>query len=139
MCLGYKLSERSLMRYKAKGKKLGYIRIWKVVNCKCEKRYVSDCKHHPYKIGFNHARKDAQGENHLIHAFRKKVHCKSWGITSEECVVECFVKPEWIVAISRNALTAKAIVMPEYPKRKVAVREFHVIIKRKKVKKYSWE
>lgn len=147
MCLGAKLSNRSLVRYKAKGKKTGYIRVWKVVTNKKTrgKGYLSDYDAHPYSAGFNHAYKRAWGENSLIHAFRtnsrKRIN-DSWVYpekSSNCCLVSCLVKPEWIVAISRNCLATKAIVMPAYPKRKVTVAEFRAAIKGKKIQTYSWE
>ncbi len=142
MCLGQKLSERSLQRYKAKGKKCGYIRVWKVVrNNKGRGGYVSDWCAHRYMAGFNHADKQAFCEQDLIHAFKTATSYKGeWSLDSAcECLIECLIKPEWLYALSDCALTTKAIVMPAYPKRKVTVREFREAIKGKKVKTYSWE
>ncbi len=153
MCLGMKLSDRSLARYKAKGKKLGYIRVWKCVDVEKTKpqRYMPEWpaqqKYNTlYPAGFSHARRGATNEQELIHAFQNKLSAERWG-EGRRVIIEAMVKPEWITAIGENyeggkreiALTTKAIVMPEYPKRRVTVREFRAAIKGKKVKKYSWE
>jgi hypothetical protein len=63
----------------------------------------------------------------------------------KEVVLECMVVPEHIKALGHTVGdhlltgTTKAIVMPEYPKRRVTVAEFRNAIKGKKVKTYSWE
>ncbi len=145
MCLGTKLSDRSLARYKAKGKKKGYIRVWKtVIDTGSYYRgwWMSD---HKYKKGLNHARKDATHADMLHHAFVDRNSANTWA--SEEVVLQCYVSLEWIKEIGKaqrngkamKTLTTKAIVMPAYPKRKVTVAEFRKAIKGKKVKTYSWE
>ena len=145
MCLGQKLSDRSLARYKAKGKKTGYIIIFKTVNDRDGEFKPWYKNRFKYEDGLNCARKDADIEDHLIHAFQDKESAELY--CTSEIVLECLVRPEWVKAIGGsdfcngfvNTLTTKAIVMPAYPKRKVTVREFRAAIKGKKVKTYSWE
>ena len=150
MCLGTKLSDRSLARYKAKGKKCGYIRVWKVVRDFAAKYRP---QHYPskglYNVlgGFVHARQRPHSEQGLIHAFRDKKSAKGWLYwSSNDCIIiEAIVRPAWVLAVGldiepiMHTLTTKAIVMPKYPKRKVTVAEFRKAVKGKKVKKYSWE
>ena len=137
MCLEQKLSDRSLQRYKAKGKKTGYIRVWKIVDERPEKYYPLIWNEKPFSAGLNFADVMADFEHELIHAYKTKRGCVRDGWHGK--LVLCLVKPEWIKAISKKALTTKAIVMPAYPKCKVTVAEFWAAIKGKKVKKYSWE
>lgn len=139
MCLGNRLSKKKLQEYKDSGKKQGYIRVWKRVE---EKRtcYQSLVQGRRYKGGLCLSRNDAWRSDALIHAFRRK-SARQFGDDAfyKLAIIECLVKPEWIVTISSYALTTKAIVMPEYPKTKVTIREFRAAIKGKRVKKYSWE
>lgn len=148
MCLGTKLSDRSLRRYKAKGKKCGYIRVWKVVvntGQKFKPDWYPRGSLYNAKGGLIRARTDAWDEQSLIHAFRDEVSAKQWG--SGIVIVETMVHPDWVSAIGADSnyrptmktLTTKAIVMPKYPNRKVTVREFRAAIKGKKVRTYSWE
>ncbi len=150
MCLGQRLSDRSLARYKAKGKKTGYIKVWKCVDTtryKRKKGYYPQWvnTNHKHKIGLNKASLKATDEQQLIHAFRNKKSAVEWneGESSDSVVVECLICPDWVKAIGQDndsvSLTTKAIVMPAYPKRKVTVKKFRAAIKGKKVKKYSWE
>lgn len=143
MCLGTKLTEIGLNRYKSKGKKLGYIWVWKTAKARNGK-YVPE--YYPefgsYEKWLNKARPDARFEDHLIHAFRKGESAKRWGSWKSK-ILKCLVSPDWIKAIGREGgyftLTTKAIVMPEYPKTKVTIREFRAAIKGKKIPKYDWE
>lgn len=147
MCLGTKLSDRSLARYKAKGKKTGYIRVWKVVEKEKRRRRYSP-EYYPemgrYIAGLNTARTDARLENHLIHAFRDRHSAEQWR-GYNQIIISTMVHPDWVKAIGKDdydkklTLTTKAIVMPAYPKRRVTVAEFRKAIKGKKVKVYSWE
>lgn len=141
MCMGRNLSKTALKRYQAKGKN-GYIRAWKVVKKRCD-YYESAFVGRKYKTAFAHARRDASGEQQLIHAFRNKASANAWAWRHADVIVECLVKPKWVIGIGdsqpEKTLTTKAIVMPEFPKTKVAVREFRKAIKDKKVKTYSWE
>ena len=151
MCLGQKLSDRSLARYKAKGKKRGYIRVWKVVidNGKKYLPEFSSQRHgnRLYPAGLSHARKNATSEQELIHAFRNKISPKRWTYGEyDKIIIECVLYPEWVDSIGTydwhgllETLSTKAIVMPAYPNRKVTVREFRAAVKGKKVKKYRWE
>lgn len=145
MCMGTNLGKAALKRYRAKGKN-GYIRVWKVVR-KSGYRYISIWIGHVYEKGFTHAHKKAQEEQRLIHAFRDESSAKNWA-SSYELVIECMIRPSWITAVgissglsgyNKKTLTTKAIVMPEFPKTKVTVREFRAAVKGKKVKTYSWE
>lgn len=137
MCLGQKLSDRSLARYKAKGKKRGYIRVWKrvfdVTNC-----FESFVQERRYKIGLCRSRNDASDDDELIHAYRNPRYLQFNG-ERNAVLIECLVASEWVIAISKNCLTTKAIVMPAYPKRRVTVAEFRAAIKGKKIQKYDWE
>ncbi len=137
MCLGTKLSNRFLARYKAKGKKTGYIRVWKRVFDErgCFESFVQERR---YKIGLCRARNYAAYDDELIHAYRNPRYQQFNG-EIDAVLIECLVAPEWVIAISKNCLTTKAIVMPAYPKRKITVREFRVAIKGKKIQKYRWE
>ena len=148
MCLGQKLSDRSLQRYKAEGKKCGYIRVWKVVR-KIGRKYVPEMGwarkkgKNLYMFGLNLAHKKANSEQQLIHAFRDYKSAVKWRCYGET-VVSLLVHPDWIKAIgktgnSKLTLTAKAIVMPKSYNTKVTVREFRAAVKGKKVKTYSWE
>lgn len=146
MCLGNKLSDRSLQRYKAKGKKCGYIRVWKYVYDTGKKfipYYFPEVNRRLYRAGLGKSRQNATCEQHLIHAFRnEKSALKDGG--SASTIVQAIIQPDWAKAVGKTytgflTLTTKAIVMPEYPKRKVTVREFRAAIKGKKVKTYSWE
>lgn len=147
MCLGTKLSDRSLARYKAKGKKRGYIRVWKVVS-KRGRKYIPEMgfnqRHNKklYVYGLNHARKDAKSEQQLIHAFRDYKSAKSWQC-SWGYIISVLVHPDWVMAIGdmglELTLTTKAIVIPKCYNKKVTVAEFRAAIKGKKVKTYSWE
>jgi len=142
--MGRNLGKAALKRYQAKGRN-GYIRVWKVVN-PTKGKYVPEAEINRilglYKTGFNHARKNALDEDELIHAFRNLTSARSWA-SAYQNIIECLIEPGWIVAVgdsySDKTLTTKAIVMPEFPKTKVTVREFRVAIKGKKVKTYSWE
>ena len=144
MCLGTKLSDRSLQRYKAKGEKTGYIRVWKCV-VKGPTRYRGYIWERVYKKGFAHAKQRAVSEQELIHAFRSQASARRYIRETYGCVIiECLVKPQWVMAIGSThsgikTLTTKAIVMPEYPKTKVTVAEFRAAIKGKKIQKYDWE
>lgn len=143
MCIEKNLGEAALKRYRAKGKN-GYIRVWKVV-IEQSGYYIALLQHNNsrkrYKKGLCHAYEKAKEENELIYACRDKKSARQWSGTT----IECLVKPEWVKAVGisfRNRylnLTTKAIVMPEFPKTKVTVREFREAIKGKKVKTYSWE
>ena len=149
MCLGTKLSDRSLQRYKAKGKKCGYIRVWKVVE-PARKNWMNLFHRWRkfYKKGLQYARQDAWGEQSIIHAFRDKTSAQEyrWGL---QTVILAMVHPDWVKAVGRDeatqwdplllTLTTKAIIMPAYPNRKVTVREFRAATKGKKVKTYKWE
>ncbi|KKM24768.1 hypothetical protein LCGC14_1601730 [marine sediment metagenome] len=147
MCLGTKLSNRSLARYKAKGKKTGYIRVWKTVEDNGQKFRPDFNPEYNYKLyatGLNKAQGGAFSEQELIHAFRDRASAQKWASSADTIVVSALVHPDWIKAIGKTynkklTLTTKAIVMPEYPKRRVTVREFRAAIKGKKVKVYVWE
>ena len=144
MCLGQKLSDKSLQRYKAKSKKTGYIRVWKCVieGLNCYRGYVWE---RAYQKGFAHSKQNANSEQQLIHAFKCRTSARLYARKS--CclvVIECLVKPQWIKVLGRTydgmkTLTTKAIVMPAPPEKKVTVAEFRAAIKSKKVKKYKWE
>lgn len=143
MCMGRNLGQAALKRYQAKGKN-GYIRVWKTVQ-RAKRWFRSDCRGKTYKGGFYHATYATwvNSDNCLIHAFRDKKSARTWTRSYEE-VVECMVVPAWIMAIGsdhnkRLTLTTKAIVMPEFPKTKVTVREFRAAVEGKKVKTYKWE
>lgn len=148
MCLGQKLSNRSLARYKAKGKKRGYIRVWKVV-CKKGRKYIPEMgfnrRHNKglYMYGLNRARKNATREQQLIHAFQDRKSAKNWCFQASY-IISAMVHPDWVKAVGETSsgtltLTTKAIVIPKCYKNKVSVAEFRAAIKGKKVKKYSWE
>ena len=147
MCLGTKLSDRSLQRYKAKGKKCGYIKVWKKVRDTGKRfipEYFSGGSLYKASGGLTNARRYALSEHNLIHAFRDKKSAENWNKWNPtKVVIEVIVHPDWVKAIGNAApeltLTTKAIVMPAYPKRKVTVREFRAAIKGKKVNTYSWE
>ena len=144
MCMGKRLSDRALARYKAKGKKTGYIRVWKTVE-KTWKKFRPG--YYPngllYKKGLNRARSFAGEEQQLIHAFRDRKSAEVFAF-SHEVIISTMVHPDWVKAIGttddrKHALTTKAIVMPAYPKKRVTVAEFKAAIKGKKIQKYSWE
>jgi len=146
MCLGTKLSDSSLRRYKASGKRFGYIRIWKVVE-DSGKRFVPEFAGRQHKNlygnGLAKARKDATEEQELIHAFRDRESAEEWA-DSTQAIISALVRPAWVMAIGETrspelTLTCKALVMPVYPKRRTTVAEFRAAIKGKKVQKYSWE
>ena len=147
MCLGTKLSDRSLRRYKAKGKKFGYIRVWKTVEDigkRFRPGYYPFNNHKLYTAGLNKATLNARSEQELIHAFRDRQSAIRWHCL-DEVIVSAMVHPDWVMAVGETfnneqiTLTTKAIVMPKYPKRRLAVGEFREAIKGKKVKTYSWE
>ena len=143
-----KLSDRSLSRYKATGKKTGYIRVWKCV-IKGPTHYRGYVWERFYKKGFAHAKQRAVSEQQLIHAFRSQAAAKNYqrhdtSHWENVVVIQCIVKPQWVMAIGltslkKKTLTTKAIVMPAYPKTRVTVAEFRAAIKGKKIQKYSWE
>lgn len=141
MCLGTKLSDRSLARYKAKGKKRGYIKVWKVVK-NTGKKFTPEFT--PYygcyepTGGLARAWAQAINEDQTIHAYRHKEGVRPWQ-DDGKIIIQAFVHPDWVKAISLDALTTKAIVMPAYPKRKVTVAEFRAAIKGKKIQTYCWE
>lgn len=139
MCMGRNLGKVALKKYQAKGKN-GYIKVYKsVFRYRYKKHYSALVFPKRYDGGLHHARQTARYEDQLIHAFRDKRSAKKWG----QMVVECLVKPAWIVAVGSDCpektLTTKAIVMPEFPRTKVTVKEFRAAVKGKKVKTYSWE
>ena len=155
MCLGRKLPDRSLARYKAKGKKLGYIRVWKTVREKTYgvPRFVPEFSERRnnrlYPAGFSHARENASSEQELIHAFRDRKSAENWN-EGFSTIIEAIVHPDWVKAVGsqyengdknrlERTLTTSAIVMPKYPKKRVTVAEFKAAIKGKKIQKYSWE
>jgi hypothetical protein len=137
MCLGRNLGQKALKKFRAKGKN-GYIRVWKAVKVD-RKNYTGLIFTKAYKGGLAKANIGSFREDQLIHAFRNKSSARYWS----NIVVECLVKPKWVLAVGNAwpelTLTTKAIVMPKYPATKVTVREFRKAIKGKKVKKYSWE
>lgn len=135
MCLGRKLSDSALRKYKAKGKKTGYIRVWKVVTKK-DDGYFPQYKHKSvrFKGDLNKSQYDGMWEETAIHAFRDKKSAKKWAVFTFEAIITCLVKPEWVLAIGETVkkkltLTTRAIVMPAYPKTRATVKQFRQAVK----------
>lgn len=125
MCMGNKLSKRSLQRYKKKNtNSKGYIRVWKVVVCALDGYYP---QYNSYNIkfqpGINKARYiESSDPSYHIHAFRDRKSAKEWYMSQrDDVIVSCLVRPEWISAIGRTSdgrkktLTTRKIIIPKYP------------------------
>jgi len=136
MCMGTQLSKAELKKYIEARTKDGAILVWKVVQ-ECNGHYVGPIENTVYG---DYVRQPGRGGSSYtaVHAFRNRASAVRW-VIGDEIVVQCRIKPEWIRAIGGElfgfrkgqlaTITARFMVMPEYPKKTVSLERFRKICK----------
>lgn len=136
MCLGQELPPQSQEKIKREAKKRGYIRVYKTVllrdGDKAKPRgFVAWWTHKSHKKGIQRAYGVETKTEGGWHAFRsrrsaeKSIYSASW---RGKTIIECLALPEWIKNsgkyYSLKTILFTKLCFPEFPKRKVTIKEF---------------
>jgi len=114
--------------------KNGYIKVYRFVDC-YRGRFESPIWNYSFRNGLNKANditvdcSDSWQSYHTgFHSyFTKKDAMRQLWMMRDDIIVECLIKPEWIIVIGQQdgtCVVSSKIYMPNFPNRKALVRNF---------------